>query len=59
VVIVTRSGVTTREALSYAMDLLRNVRADVLGVLLNDMHGHHAGYGYGYGYQYYYAPSQA
>lgn len=35
VVVVARAGVTAASALSYAVEQLRHVRADVLGVILN------------------------
>src|SRR5439155_12272204 len=37
VVIVARVGVTEASALSYAVEQLRHVRANVLGVVLNDI----------------------
>jgi len=37
VVLVARAGVTTAPALAYAVEQLRHVRADVLGVVLNDI----------------------
>jgi capsular exopolysaccharide synthesis family protein len=37
VVLVARAGVTAAAALSYAVEQLRHVRADVLGVVLNDV----------------------
>jgi tyrosine-protein kinase Etk/Wzc len=37
VVLLARAGVTEAPALTYAVEQLRNVRADVLGVILNDI----------------------
>jgi tyrosine-protein kinase Etk/Wzc len=37
VLVVARSGVTAAQALSYAMEQLRHVRAPVLGAVLNDI----------------------
>ena len=57
VVVVARAAVTRSEALAYAMDLLRQVRAPVLGIVLNDVDfkrdvRYYGAYGSGY---YYYA----
>lgn len=60
VLIVARAAQTHKGALAYAMDQLRNVRAPVLGAVLNDVDfkrdGRYGGrYGsYGGYYQYYY-----
>jgi len=60
VLIVARAAKTHKGALAYAMDQLRNVRAPVLGAVLNDVDfkrdGRYGGrYGsYGGYYQYYY-----
>jgi Mrp family chromosome partitioning ATPase len=37
VILVARVGVTEAHALSYAVEQLRNVRAPLLGVVLNDI----------------------
>jgi Mrp family chromosome partitioning ATPase len=37
VLVVARSGVTAAQALSFAMEQLRHVRAPVLGAVLNDI----------------------
>jgi capsular exopolysaccharide synthesis family protein len=57
VVVVARAAITRSEALAYAMDLLRQVRAPVLGIVLNDVDfkrdvRYYGAYGTGY---YYYA----
>jgi tyrosine-protein kinase Etk/Wzc len=55
VIIVGRAGKTEKGALAYAAELLRKVRAPVLGSILNDFHfrrdGRYSDYG-GYGYYY-------
>lgn len=55
VILVGRAGKTEKGALAYAADLLRKVRAPVLGSILNDFHfrrdGRYSDYG-GYGYYY-------
>jgi tyrosine-protein kinase Etk/Wzc len=57
VVLVARSGVTAGPALSYALEQLRHVRAEVLGVVLNDIDLEHdaaydSTYKYFRGYEY-------
>jgi len=57
VVLVARSGVTAAPALSYALEQLRHVRAEVLGVVLNDIDLEHdaaydSTYKYFRGYEY-------
>ena len=57
VVLVARSGVTAGPALSYALEQLRHVRAEVLGVVLNDIDLHQdaaydSTYKYFQGYEY-------
>ena len=60
VILIARAGRTEKAALSYAVEQLRNVRADVLGAVLNDIDykrdaRYYGKYGsYGYYYQYYY-----
>ena len=62
VIVVARAGRSEKAALSYAIEQLRNVRADVLGTVLNDIdyrrdatyYGKYGSYGY---YQYYYSSS--
>jgi Mrp family chromosome partitioning ATPase len=51
VVLVARSGATRREMIARAVDLLRGVNANLLGVVLNaiDVEGRRRG-----GYYYYY-----
>src|SRR5690606_23414605 len=59
VMLVARAGRSEKAALSYAGEQLRNVRADVLGAVLNDIdfkrdaryYGKYGSYGY---YKYYY-----
>jgi tyrosine-protein kinase Etk/Wzc len=59
VILVARAGVTAVDSLAYAMDQLRNVRATVLGAVLNDLdmrrdsrYGSYGSYGYYGGYRY-------
>jgi len=65
VILVARAGRSEKAALSYAVEQLRNVRADVLGAVLNDIDfkrdaRYYGKYGsYGYYYQYYYAHDEA
>ncbi|HEX7118531.1 MAG TPA: polysaccharide biosynthesis tyrosine autokinase [Longimicrobiales bacterium] len=62
VVVVARASRTEKAALTYAMEQLRNVRAGVLGAVLNDIDfKRDARYGGQYGaymYQYYYAADE-
>jgi tyrosine-protein kinase Etk/Wzc len=59
-VLVARASVTEKGALSYAVEQLNNVRASILGCILNDVDfrrdsRYSGSYGkYGYYYQYYY-----
>jgi tyrosine-protein kinase Etk/Wzc len=61
VVIVARANVTEKGALTYSVEQLRNVRATVLGTILNDVDyrrdsRYYSTYGkYGYYHHYYYA----
>ncbi|MFQ5536408.1 MAG: GumC family protein [Gemmatimonadota bacterium] len=61
VVLVARANATEKGALTYAAEQLRNVRAPVLGCILNDVDfrrdsRYYSSYGkYGYYYHYYYA----
>ncbi|HEX6693754.1 MAG TPA: polysaccharide biosynthesis tyrosine autokinase, partial [Longimicrobiales bacterium] len=51
VIMVVRAGVTHRDAVNYAMDLLGAVRAELIGTVLNDVHdSSHAYYGSEKGY---------
>lgn len=64
VVFVTRASATNRGSLAYAVDQLRHVRANVIGVVLNDFDSQrdtrYYSYGqYGYGYHYSYASGSA
>ena len=60
VILVARAGRSEKAALSYAIEQLRNVRADVLGAVLNDIdfkrdaryYGKYGSYGYYYHYHY-------
>lgn len=54
VVVVVRAAKTPRDALALAMEQLRNVRAPVLGAILNDVDFDRDGYYGGYGYYQYY-----
>ena len=64
VVLVARANVTEKGALRYSVDQLNNVRAPILGAVLNDVDfrrdsRYHSGYGkWGYYYQYYYTDDQ-
>ena len=54
---MARVGVTEAQALSYAVEQLRNVRAPLLGVVLNDIDLHRdaaydSAYKYFKGYEY-------
>ena len=51
VVLVVKAGRTTREAATYARRQLRDAKAKLLGVVVNDIDPHSRG---GYGYYYYY-----
>ena len=56
VIVVARSGVTPKAALSSLVTRLQDARAQLLGVLLNDVDYHRLGYGrsqYLYSYDYY------
>jgi capsular exopolysaccharide synthesis family protein len=60
VVLVGRAGVTTKGALTYASELLKKVRAQALGFVLNDFifrrdsrYSAYGGYGDHYSYGYY------
>jgi Mrp family chromosome partitioning ATPase len=62
VLIVVRAGTTDTGDLEYAMVQLANVRAPVLGVVLNDVDVTAGRYGYGGNYryyQYYYSDNQS
>lgn len=65
VVLIARASVTDRGAVHYAVEQLRNVRAPILGSVLNDVDFRRDGrysskYGkYGYYYQYYYREQKA
>lgn len=56
VLVVVKSGRTHREALSHGIDLLENVRARIMGILLNDVSraNTYGSYYYYYYYHYYY-----
>lgn len=62
VLLVARAGATTPAALEFAMEQLKNVRAPILGTVLNDIdyardvryYDSYGSYGYSY-YQYYYS----
>jgi Mrp family chromosome partitioning ATPase len=64
VVLVTRASVTEKGAITYAVEQLNNVRAPILGSVLNDVDfrrdaRYYSSYGkYGYYYQYYYADNE-
>ena len=50
VVLVARSGTTTRQAISLSSEILKELRAPVLGVVLNGVDLKSEYYWYGYGY---------
>lgn len=52
VIVTARAGKTTRYELTKAVDSLRAVGADVLGVCIVGVKADHPRYGYGYGYGY-------
>ena len=52
VLIVARSGITTLDALTFAMEQLRHVRVPVTGAVLNDVQLSQAG-AYAEAYDYY------
>lgn len=54
VLVVVRSDTTTRDALQSALRQLRDVRADLLGGVINDLDVNSKRYGYRGYYQYYY-----
>ena len=64
VVLVARANKTEKGALAYAREQLANVRAPILGAVLNDVDfrrdaRYYSSYGkYGYYYQYYYADNE-
>jgi tyrosine-protein kinase Etk/Wzc len=57
VLLVTRAGQTDRAAVQFAVEQLRQVRANVLGTILNDFDMSRAAYSYGGYYRYYYGSS--
>lgn len=50
--VVATAGVTTRKQMSRALEMLRQVEAPLIGMMLNGASGEE-GYGYKYGYKYY------
>jgi len=57
VLLVSRAGHTDRAAVQFAVEQLRQVRANVLGSILNDFDVSRAAYYYGGYYRYYYGSS--
>lgn len=57
VLLVSRAGHTDRAAVQFAVEQLRQVRANVLGSILNDFDASRAAYYYGGYYRYYYGSS--
>jgi Mrp family chromosome partitioning ATPase len=53
VVLVMRSGHTTREAAQFSRRQLTDAGARILGLVINQTDRKGSGYGYGYGYGYY------
>lgn len=64
VIVVARANVTEKGALTYSVEQLKNVRAPILGCVLNDVDfrrdsRYYSSYGkYGYYYAYYYADNE-
>ncbi len=62
VLLVSRASVTAQGAVSFAIEQLRNVRAKVLGTILNDVDFdrdvRYYSYNYEYAYQQYYTASE-
>lgn len=50
VVVVTRAGETSRKAVAAALTTLQHLRANVLGLVLNQVKKHHSDHYYYYGY---------
>jgi Mrp family chromosome partitioning ATPase len=58
VLLVLKPGKTRARALVRTLELLRQVKANVLGVVLNDVSTHRNSYGYSYKYYRNYAAYQ-
>lgn len=64
VVLIARANVTEKGALTYSVEQLKNVRANILGAVINDVDfrrdsRYYSSYGkYGYYYHYYYADNE-
>jgi len=50
VVVVTRAGKTSRQAAASVLAMLARLRANTLGVVLNEVHRHTSDSSYYYGY---------
>ena len=61
VIIVTRAGETSRKAVGNVLSTLRRVRANILGIVLNDVRKEFSDSYYYYGYynKYYHSPKNA
>jgi capsular exopolysaccharide synthesis family protein len=59
VLLVTKAGSTTGKAVADAMAGMLRVRANILGIVINQVKPSRGGYGYGYGYGYSYSSAPA
>ena len=61
VIVVTRAGETSRKAVGNVLSTLRRVRANILGIVLNDVRKEYSDSYYYYGYynKYYQSPNSA
>ncbi len=61
VIVVTRAGATSRKAVGNVLSTLRRVRANILGIVLNDVRKEYSDSYYYYGYynKYYQSPNSA
>jgi len=50
VIVVTRAGETSRKAVANAIQTLQQLRANVVGLVLNQVKKHHSDHYYYYGY---------
>ena len=50
VIVVTRAGETSRKAVAAALSTLTHLRANVIGLVLNQVKKHHSDHYYYYGY---------
>ena len=61
VIVVTRAGATSRKAVGNVLSTLRRVRANIIGIVLNDVRKEYSDSYYYYGYynKYYQSPNSA